>query len=62
MVMVWAARWVIIVEMIQVTRIIITTPLSMSSLTNCSLMPTITMAIAPAAWADVRPNIMLPSR
>ena len=58
---------VIRVEMIQVTSIIRTTPLSMVSLTKywpgatSKRMPTITIAMAPAAWADVRPNIMLPS-
>ena len=54
------ARSVIRVEMTQVTRIIITTPLSMSSFTSCSRMPTITMAMAPAACAVVRPHMRCP--
>ena len=54
------------VLMMQVNRIMITTPLSMLSSTSCTpgdtsvFMPTITMAMAPAAWADVRPHIMCP--
>ena len=59
------ANSVISDEIMQVKRIMMTMPLSMSLLTmgwpsdiiNC--MPTITMAMAPAAWAEVRPNIML---
>ena len=61
------ARSVIRVLITQVKRIIITTPFSISSLMRYTpgdtsrRMPTITMAMAPAAWAEVRPNIMLPS-
>ena len=53
-------------EMMHVKRIMMTTPFSMSSPTNgCPVgearrMPTITMAMAPAAWAEVNPNIMCP--
>ena len=62
-----AACSVIRVETMQVTRIMRMTPLSMSSVMRywpaptSSFMPTMTMAMAPAAWADVSPNIMLPS-
>ena len=54
------------VDMTHVKSIIITTPLSISSSTRYTpgevsmRMPTITMAMAPAACADVSPNIMLP--
>ena len=53
-------------EMIQVKRIMMTTALSICASTSIKplicgkRMPTITMAMAPAAWAEVRPNIMLP--
>ncbi len=62
----WADHSVTMDEMTQVKRIMMTTPLSMLSSTRgcpCAsfrLMPTRTMAMAPAAWADVRPNIMCP--
>ena len=61
-----AARSVTMVEMMHVKSIIITTPLSISSVTSGTpgstsiFMPTITMAMAPAACADVSPNIILP--
>jgi len=61
-----AADSVIIVDMMHVKRIIITTALSISSFTSTCpgavsiLMPTIIMAIEPAACAEVSPNIMLP--
>ena len=51
-------------EMMQVNRIMMTIPFSIRSSTTgipsavFSFMPTITMAIAPAAWAEVSPNIM----
>ena len=53
--------------MMQVTSIIMTTPFSMSSDTRywpgatSTFMPIITIAMAPAAWAEVSPNIMWPS-
>ena len=62
-----AALSVIMVETIQVTSIISTTPFSISLFTSITpgatsmRMPTMVMAMAPAAWADVRPNIMWPS-
>ena len=61
-----AACSVIIDDMMHVKSIIMTMPLSMSSLTSdcpgavSMFMPIISMAMAPAACADVRPNIMLP--
>ena len=61
-----AACSVMMVDMTHVKSIIITTPLSISSSTRYTpgevsmRMPTITMAMAPAACADVSPNIMLP--
>ena len=57
---------VTMVEMMHVNNIIITTAFSISSSTRMAplgifmRMPTITIAMAPAAWAEVRPNIMLP--
>ena len=60
----WAERSVTIDEMMQVKRIMMTTPLSICSSTSgfpsavFNPMPTITMAMAPAACADDRPNIM----
>ena len=62
----WAERSVTMVEMMHVKSIIITTPLSISSVTSGTpgstsiFIPTISMAMAPAACADVRPNIILP--
>ena len=61
-----AARSVIIVEIMHVTRIISTTLFSMSSVTSglpgssSTRIPIISMAMAPAACAEVSPNIMLP--
>jgi len=61
-----AALSVTMVEMTQVKSIISTTPLSsVSSIIDtppgeASFMPVISMAMAPAACAEVRPNIMLP--
>ena len=60
---------VTMVLMMQVKRIIMTTPLSaVWSMRNVPLpgassisMPTITIAMAPAACADVSPNIMFPA-
>ena len=60
----WAAPSVTSVEMMQVKRIMMMTPLSTSSPMRNSpgavsmFMPTMTMAMAPAAWAEVSPNIM----
>ena len=51
---------VIRVEMMQVTSIIRTLTKYWPGATS-KRMPTMTIAMAPAAWADVRPNIMLPS-
>ena len=61
-----AARSVIIVEMMHVTRIMSTTLFSMSSVTSglpgssSTRIPIMSMAMAPAACAEVSPNIMLP--
>ena len=55
---------VIIVEMMQVMSIMMTTPFSISLFTKycpgatSRRMPIITIAMAPAAWAQVKPNIM----
>ena len=62
----WAACSVTIVEMMQVKRIIMMMPLSTSppmrycpgAVSIC--IPTMAMAMAPAAWAEVSPNIMWP--
>ena len=54
-------------EMTQVKSIMMTMPLSITSsmrglpLAVVMFMPTMTMAMAPAAWAEVRPNIMCPA-
>ena len=62
--MVRAARSVIIELMIQETRMMMTTPFSISSFirntpgSTSIFVPTITIAKAPAAWALLKPNII----
>ena len=66
MVICCAAASVTSVDMMHVKRIMMMTPFRMSSFTRyppslvLMFIPTMTMAMAPAAWAEVRPNIMLP--
>ncbi len=60
------AHSVMMDDMTHVKRIMMTMPLSIASSTSglplsvVMFMPTMTMAMAPAAWAEVRPNIMCP--